>query len=150
MNHSKKQLILLYQVYSNWCLYSELIFLIYLHSLLVNIHFIQQLILLYQVYSNWCLYNESIFLNYLHSLLVKDHSIILLTFKLTVLFIIIHVIQMFLLSMESILMVKMLSIDYTQIIFNMMIVFHFILFFIRIYWIIQSNSSSYQTNREWW
>ena len=25
-----------------------------------------------------------------------------------------------------------------------------IIFFIRIYWIIQSNSSSYQTNREWW
>ena len=25
-----------------------------------------------------------------------------------------------------------------------------ILFFIRIYWIIQSNPSSYQTNREWW
>ena len=74
MDHSVKQLILLYQVYSNWYLYNELIFLIYLHSLQVIIHSIKQLVLLYQVYSNWCLYNELIFLIYLHSLQVDIHS----------------------------------------------------------------------------
>ena len=47
-----KQLVLLYQVFSNWCLYNELIFLIYLHLLQIIIHSIQQLVLLYQVYSN--------------------------------------------------------------------------------------------------
>ena len=50
--HSIKQLVLLYQVYSNWCLYNELIFLIYLHSLQVYNHSIKQLVSLYQVYSN--------------------------------------------------------------------------------------------------
>ena len=58
MNHSTKQLVLLYQVYSIWCLYNELIFLIYLHLLQVMNHSLKQLILLYQVYSIWCLYNE--------------------------------------------------------------------------------------------
>ena len=72
--HSVKQQVLLYQVYSNWYLYNELIFLIYLHSLQVIIHSMKQLVLLYQVYSNWCLYNELIFLIYLHSLQVHGHS----------------------------------------------------------------------------
>ena len=49
MNHSLKQLVWLYQVYSNWCLYNELIFLNYLHSLQVIGHSNIQLVLLYQV-----------------------------------------------------------------------------------------------------
>ena len=127
-----------------------LIFLDWNSWYLKIVHSIQQQVLLYQVYSNWCLYNESIFLNYLHSLLVKDHSIKLLTFRLTVLFIIIHVIQMFLLLMVNILMVLRHSLDYTRIIFNMMKVFHFILFFNRIYWISQSNSSSCYSIVKWY
>ena len=50
--HSSIQLVLLSQVYSNWCLYNELIFLIYLHSLQVMNHSIIQLVLLLRVYSN--------------------------------------------------------------------------------------------------
>ena len=48
--HLKKQEILFYQVYSNCCLYNELIFLIYLHSRQVINHSIIQLVLLYQVF----------------------------------------------------------------------------------------------------
>ena len=47
-----KQLVWLYQVYSNWCLYNELIFLNYLYSRQVGHHSIKQLVLFYQVYSN--------------------------------------------------------------------------------------------------
>ena len=75
MYHSNIQLVLLLRVYSNWCLYNELIFLIYLTSLQVLIHSLEQLILLYQVYSDWCLYNELIFLIWLHSLQVGIHSL---------------------------------------------------------------------------
>ena len=47
--HSIEQLVLLYQVYSNWCLYNELILLNYLHLEQVKIPSIEQLVLLYQV-----------------------------------------------------------------------------------------------------
>ena len=83
-----------------------------------------QLVWLYQVYSNWYLYNELIFLNYLHSLQVIIHSILLLFLILRVHTWVLMTIQMFLSSMESILMVKMLSIDYIRIIFNMMKVWY--------------------------
>ena len=49
MIHSIKQLVLLYQVYSIWCLYNELIFLIYLHLRQVFHHSLKQLVLHYQV-----------------------------------------------------------------------------------------------------
>ena len=51
INHLKKQLVWLYQVYSSWYLFIELIFLIWLHSLHVKNHSMIQLVLLYQVYS---------------------------------------------------------------------------------------------------
>ena len=68
--------------------------------------------------------NELIFLIYLHSLQVKNHSIKQLVLILRVHTWVLMTIQMFLSLMESILMVKMHSIDYTRIIFNMMKVWY--------------------------
>ena len=48
-HHSIIQLVLLSQVYSIWCLYNELIFLIYLHLRQVIYHSSIQLVLFYQV-----------------------------------------------------------------------------------------------------
>ena len=148
-----KQLVLLYQVYSNWCLYNELIFLNYLHLLQVNLHSIGQLVLLYQVYSHWCLYNELIFLIYLHSLQINHHSIILGCSLSIVLLPKYIIIQMSLSLMENILIVKTHSLHYSQIIFNMMKVLDLSLFIISIHRISQSNPSSYYSNAtgfSWW
>ena len=68
--------------------------------------------------------NELIFLIYLHSLQVKNHSIKQQVLILRVYTWVLMIIQMFLSSMESILMVKMHSIDYIRIIFNMMKVWY--------------------------
>ena len=103
--HSVKQLVLLYQVYSNWYLYNELIFLIYLYSLQVMNHSEKQLVSLYQVYSNWCLYNELIFLIFLHSLQVIIHSVQHLVWLYQVLIIISIFQQMFHLQMGIFIMV---------------------------------------------
>ena len=95
--HSIKQLVLLYQVYSNWCLYNELIFLIYLHSLQVMNHSLKQLVLILRV-CTWVLMIIKMFLSLMvNILMVKMHS----SDYIRIIFNIMRVWYLFLYSLES-------------------------------------------------
>ena len=122
MIHLRIILVWLFLIFLNWNFW----YLKIIHSLI-------QLVLLYQVYSDWWWINESIFLIYLHSFLIIIHLRKYYLFKFKVSSNISYYIQMFLSSMESILIMEIHSLDYILVIFNMMKVFHFIQLFISIY-----------------